>query len=264
MEKYHGEFTELQSILLELNYSGLWSDEGAKKVFRCDDGAVLNWWPSTGTIQFQGPLNVSNKLEKAVSTLVGLADIVSAVSSSSIANPSPNDVSLTIDSTLPPTSIDSKRVFVVYGHDITARDQLELILRRLKLEPFVLANTSGEGLTIIEALENEMLSPPTGNRFGVVLLTPDDMGYEQGRSPQDAEPRARQNVILEMGMLIAAFGKERVAILRKGEVAVPSDASGILYLPFDGHVKETAGKLCERLLLAGFNLDSESVARVSA
>jgi hypothetical protein len=34
----------------------------------------------------------------------------------------------------------SNRVFIVYGHDVEAREQLELLLRRVKLEPVVLQN----------------------------------------------------------------------------------------------------------------------------
>ena len=88
----------------------------------------------------------------------------------------------------------SERIFVVYGHDETAREQLEVVLHRLALDPFVLGITSGSGLTIIEALEKEILSPNRGKRFGIVLLTPDDMGYKKEDGPEEAEPRARQNV----------------------------------------------------------------------
>ena len=103
-----------------------------------------------------------------------------------------------------------------------------------------------------------------GNRFGIVLLTPDDMGYKQEHGPENAEPRARQNVVMEMGMLIAAFGRDRVAILKKGHVEVPSDASGIIYLPFNNHVKETTAKLCQRFGEAGFELNSSAIAKASA
>ena len=152
----------------------------------------------------------------------------------------------------------------MYGHDDVACEQLELVLHRLDLDPFVLGNTSGGGLTIIEALENEILSPNRGKRFGIVLLTPDDMGNKKEDSLENAEPRARQNVVMEMGMLIAVFGRSRVAILKKGHVVVPSDASGIIYLPFNSHVKETAAKLCQRLSEAGFNLSPDAIAKASA
>ena len=96
------------------------------------------------------------------------------------------------------------------------------------------------------------------------MLTPDDMGFSQEDGPEGAEPRARQNVVMEMGMLIAAFGRPRVAILKKGHVEVPSDASGIIYLSFNKHVKEAAPRLCQRLREAGFELSPDSIAKASA
>ena len=83
------------------------------------------------------------------------------------------DRSPSVDPTLPSSGEGSKKVFVVYGHDDVACEQLELLLHRLDLDPFVLGNTSGGGLTIIEALEREIVSPSKGMRFGIVLLTPD-------------------------------------------------------------------------------------------
>jgi predicted nucleotide-binding protein len=38
-------------------------------------------------------------------------------------------------------------VFIVYGHDTGARDNLELLLRRMGLEPIVLANLPGSCLS---------------------------------------------------------------------------------------------------------------------
>lgn len=67
-----------------------------------------------------------------------------------------------------------------------------------------------------------------------------------------------------MGMLIAALGRENVAILKKGHVEVPSDAAGILYLPFNSHVRETVPKLVDRLQKAGFLLEPEAIANASA
>ena len=77
-------------------------------------------------------------------------------------------------------------------------------------------------------------------------------------------PRARQNVVKEMGMLIAAFGRPNVAMLKKGHVEVPSDASGIIYIPFNRHIRETVPKLCDRLREAGFELDPDDIIRASA
>ena len=81
-------------------------------------------------------------------------------------------------------------------------------------------------LTIIEALEREIVEPHIRARFGIVLLTPDDMGNAQKDGELHRQPRARQNVVLEMGMVLAALGRSNVAILRKGHLETPSDAQG--------------------------------------
>ena len=69
---------------------------------------------------------------------------------------------------------------------------------------------------------------------------------------------------MEMGMLIAAFGRSKVAILKGGDVVMPSDADGIIYIPFEAHVKEAVRKLCERLNEAGFELSADAVLEALA
>lgn len=86
--------------------------------------------------------------------------------------------------------IPSSKVFVVYGHDIDARHQLEAMLRRGGLDPVILDQLPSEGATLIEKLESHY--PNVG--FGVVLATPDDMAYPKGKEDQKAY-RARQNVV---------------------------------------------------------------------
>lgn len=156
------------------------------------------------------------------------------------------------------------RVFIVHGHDEVAREQLELVLHKLGLEPFVLANTGGGGMTLIEALENEIGPGGDRCRFGIVLMTPDDVGYSKKDGPDKAVLRARQNVVLEMGMLISALKRPNVAILKKGYVETPSDAHGIIYIGFNEHVKETVPKLVDRLNQAGFDLDSAAITRATS
>ena len=263
MVKFRGELAELQAHMTALGYQGEWTEDNGKHAFRSEDGAVLNWWPSTGTLQVQGPTSVRNKLEEAIS-------IVLSGNSSPVGVPKTSSADTQLDATSSPVAIsppvveESEKIFVVYGHDDQAREQLELILHRLGLDPFVLGNTGGGGMTIIEALEKEINSPNTGNRFGIVLLTPDDRGYKWGDDSNGPEPRARQNVVMEMGMLFAAFGRPRVAILKKGHVVLPSDIGTIIHLPFNDHVRETVPKLCDRLREAGFQLSADAITRASA
>ena len=46
-------------------------------------------------------------------------------------------------------------------------------------------------------------------------------------------PRARQNVVFELGYFMGKLGRERVCPLFKGEVEKPSDIDGIVYVPMD-------------------------------
>lgn len=143
-----------------------------------------------------------------------------------------------------------RRVFVVYGHDTSARDELELILRRFRVNPIILQNIQGAGDTIIEKLESL-----TNADFACVLLTPDDVGATK-TAPKELRPRARQNVILELGMVLSRLGRHRVAILVKGgDLEKPSDIDGLIYIPFNEEVKEVADKLGATLATVGFRID---------
>ena len=147
-----------------------------------------------------------------------------------------------------------RRVFVVYGHDTSARDELELILRRIRVNPIILQNIQGAGDTIIERLE-----ALTNADFACVLLTPDDVGTAK-TAPKELRPRARQNAILELGMVLSRLGRHRVAILVKGDdLEKPSDIDGLIYIPFNEEVKEVAGEIAKTLDEAGFRISIRDV-----
>ncbi|MBW3622599.1 MAG: nucleotide-binding protein [Armatimonadetes bacterium] len=144
------------------------------------------------------------------------------------------------------------KVFVVYGHDRTARDQLEAMLRRWGLEPLVLDQLPSEGQTIIEKLE----SYTTEVDFGIVLATPDDQGHRAGH-PDEIAFRARQNVVLELGMLLAKLGRSKVAILQKQtNMERPSDIQGLIYIPFTDDLQKDAGVILgKEMLKQGYRID---------
>ena len=136
---------------------------------------------------------------------------------------------------------------------------MELALHRLGLEPYVLMNTSGEGKTLIEALEGKIGRDYSAD-FGIVLMTPDDIGYAKKDGADRSEPRARQNVILETGMLLSSLTRVRMAIVVKGHVELPSDLQGIIRFGYNDHVKEIVPKLCQRLKEVGFDLQPAQIA----
>lgn len=146
------------------------------------------------------------------------------------------------------------RVFIVYGHDTSARDGLELVLRRMDMEPIILANLPAGGDTIIEKLMH-YLGRDGGVGFACVLLTPDDEGHAAA-APEAKKYRARQNVVLELGMVLARLGRPRVAILYKESVDLPSDINGLLYIPFKERVEEVRNGLFRELEAAGYRPNS--------
>jgi predicted nucleotide-binding protein len=249
--KFKGTHEELIGKIQSLGYSVEERDTGNALQIKTTDGAILNWY-STGTINYQGDTTASAQLKARLEPILG-------ISTSQPFTP------VSTNSDVAPAKVEAKgKVFVVHGHDQTSREQLELILHKLGLDPFVLQNTGGAGLTIIEALEQEIGPNSAEVKFGIVLLTPDDFGYSKTEGVDKAQPRARQNVVLEMGMLLSSIGRKNVAILKKGHVDVPSDAQGILYLGFNDHVKEVVPRLVDRLTNAGFVLDPSNITKASS
>ena len=118
-------------------------------------------------------------------------------------------------------------VFLVHGHDEAARETVRGFLTKLGIETIILHEHANEGRTIIEKFE----AKSSIAQFAVVLLTPDDEGRAVGG---DLRPRARQNVILELGYFAAKFGRKGVCALMKGDIEVPSDYHGVVYLDLDG------------------------------
>lgn len=63
--KIRCEIAELKAMVDMTGASGQWSEKGAGHwQFRADDGAVLNWWQSSGTLNFQGPLEARQEFEQ--------------------------------------------------------------------------------------------------------------------------------------------------------------------------------------------------------
>lgn len=239
--KFEGTLEKLQMLISVAGLKGKWEDDGhGKHTFRASEGGVLNWWQSSGTVQLQGQEKAKAKLSEA---LTGSA----IVASEEAAKPA------MVAAELP------KQIFIVHGHDSEARDQLELALHRLGLKPFILMNTSGGGKTIIEALEGQIGRDFTSD-FGIVLMTPDDFGYSKKDGDKKVEPRPRQNVVLEAGMLLASLTRSRMAIIVKGHLEMPSDLQGIIHLAYNDHVKEIIPKLCERLREAGYDISAQQIA----
>jgi predicted nucleotide-binding protein len=238
-DKFRGGFDQLERSVSTCGVGGSWRDEadGSKRFDAVNEG-ILRWWPNTGTLSFQGRDPGKGELREA---------ILSALSGDAQAK------------TLTKKSHADKRIFVVHGHDMPTLNRLELILRRLDLDPFMLIKDAGEGGTLIEELEGKIGKDGTAV-FGIVIMTPDDIGYATKDGAAKARNRARQNVIMEMGMMLASLTRKNVAILRHVSIEQPSDADGIKYISFDKDVSECTQALVGRLMNSGFDIDSKRLA----
>lgn len=118
-------------------------------------------------------------------------------------------------------------VFVVHGHDSGAKDSAARAIEGLGLKPVILHEQATRGMTIIEKLEQH-----ADACFAVVILTADDLGASR-KEPDKRLPRARQNVIFELGLFIGRLGRGQVFALKKDDVELPSDYVGVGYIPMD-------------------------------
>ncbi|MCY3553121.1 MAG: nucleotide-binding protein [Candidatus Poribacteria bacterium] len=120
------------------------------------------------------------------------------------------------------------KIFIVHGHDEAAKHKIARFIENLDLTATILDEQPSKGQTIIDKFEEH--ADEAG--FAIVLLTADDVGAPKDRT--DAlKPRARQNVILELGYFLSGLGRDRVRILYEEGVELPSDIHGIIYVQMD-------------------------------
>jgi predicted nucleotide-binding protein len=154
-------------------------------------------------------------------------------------------------------SANGRRVFLVHGRTEGALHEAARFLERLGLKVIILREQPGQGRTIIEKFETY-----ADVGFAVVLLTADDRGGLVDVPYKDQQPRARQNVILELGYFIGRLGRERVCALCEAGVEIPSDYAGVQYVPLDA-VGRWRFELAIELRTAGMSVDMNKLAPLS-
>jgi len=161
-------------------------------------------------------------------------------------------------------SSTKKEVFIVHGTDHGPMKELKAMLSAVGLKPIVLSEQPSGGRTLVEKLEEY-----SDVGYAFVILTPDDLGgvYDEGgrlsrpsrlRSfLKSAYPRARQNVILELGYFLGKLGRNRVSCLLKKPLEQPSDIHGVVYIRFERSLEEVRGEILKELEVAGYTLISD-------
>jgi predicted nucleotide-binding protein len=175
----------------------------------------------------------------------------------------------------------SKKVFIVHGRDHEPMRELKTMLSGFGLSPIVLHEQASGSRTIVEKLEKY-----SNVGYAFVILTPDDLathgsvlfdghpdistdssefvtvranvpfkGRRVSARALGLSPRARQNVILEFGYFIGLLGRDRVCCLHRGNVELPSDMQGIVYIPFENSVEEIRFDVKKELQEAGYEIN---------
>lgn len=149
--------------------------------------------------------------------------------------------------------VDCRKVFVVHGSDNGPKEAVARLLEKLGLSPIILHEQPSKGQTLIDKFENH-----ADVGFAAVLMTPDDVGSLNQPNPE-LVPRARQNVVLELGYFVGKLGRERVCVLRGKDVELPSDMLGVVYIDLDASGGWRAN-LGRELKAVGFDVDLNRLA----
>jgi predicted nucleotide-binding protein len=118
------------------------------------------------------------------------------------------------------------KVFIVHGRDTGSKSEVARFLERLDLDPVILHERPNGGRTLIAKFQEESADI----QFAIVLMTPDDKG---GLDGGEQKPRARQNVIFELGFFIGKLGASKVCALVSGNIEKPSDFDAVVYVAYD-------------------------------
>ncbi|HWA22854.1 MAG TPA: nucleotide-binding protein [Caulobacterales bacterium] len=207
---------------------------------------------------YEGPYNYAYEVTKqewasaineSRDELVGRLDALVVVFNERIADAVPATASAPAES----RKATPQRVFIVHGRDDEAKNAVALLLRKLGVQGIILHDQANRGATLIEKFESNSECD-----FAVILLTPDD----EGRHKNDGAllPRARQNVVLEMGFFVAKLTRKNVCALYVPGVELPSDVQGIAYVEIDERGRWEF-ELASELKAAGFPIDLNKLAR---
>ncbi len=119
-------------------------------------------------------------------------------------------------------SIRALPIMIVHGHDELARKDLEnfLLTRFPQVSPVLMIDDQDGAMTLPEKFER-LANEVSG---ALVLLTPDDLGVTIRTGSECV--RARQNVVLEVGWFWARKGRNKVLLLARGDLEIPTDLAG--------------------------------------
>lgn len=151
----------------------------------------------------------------------------------------------------PKAGTENAPIFLVHGRDLARREIVRRFLEAVTdRDVVVLADQANSGHDLL----GKLLKHAQDAGFAVVLLTADDRG---ALGEGDHAPRARQNVVFELGLFIGLLGRERVAALNDPSIELPTDFAGVAYIPVEGESWQI--ELARELKAAGIAVSLDRV-----
>ena len=152
------------------------------------------------------------------------------------------------------------QVFLVHGRDEKLKQDVANLLERAGRHQITILNERPSARRmLVERFEDHT----AGSRYAVILLTADDVGAPRLDSEREPyfSPRARQAVVFEMGVLVAALTPRCMCVLYEDGVELPCDLDGIAYVRLD-QAGTWQSKLLLHLRSAGFDYDLNGLAPI--
>lgn len=209
--------SDIDDLLLEAGVAGLSAGR--------DAGSRRNRAHRIAQFAIQNPLSVTAENALFSAYLLKRASATGRTGEQETPLPRVQEVASSTNLPLEPPSADRSpnRVFVVHGQSKAARTAVVSFLESIGLVGIVLHDQPNMGRHLLTKFikEAELVT------FAVVLMTDDDVGSLKGGT---LAPRARQNVILELGYFLAHLGQAKVCALITPGLETPSDFDGIVYI----------------------------------
>ena len=132
-----------------------------------------------------------------------------------------------------------RRVFITHGRSEEWRHVQAYIEKDVNIMTMELAQEASLGMTIIEKL----IDGSEKCDSAVIVMTGDDIDI-------DGTAKARENVMHEIGFFQASYGRSRVALLHEVGVSIPTNLSGVVYIPFPKGIVSASFHVLNRELQA--------------
>lgn len=225
--KFHGTLEELKHLVQSAGASGRWIEKNTlppSHQFRGDVGQRLLWWPSTGSLLFQGtdPDGFQREFDQTLTRKQNAARL-------------------------------DPRVPVVHGDYIKHLEPLTRLLTALGMCPVLLPFEINPEKRDSEQIEALCQRAPVA----IALLTADEVGYPPARKRRDRLPRASQVTLLRLGRLLAH--RAEVLLVKQKDVELPDDLASLQVVEFEKDVREAASDLAKALNSAGYDVPHNSV-----